>query len=171
MPNGGSDCCGTCWFNRANRGRRGSGNHDRSIASHCEIRDLPIRNPFYTYCSNHPYRLRRREPVPLGPVFVAEGAESTRKVWMASPDTEEIRNHLLKLLADDEAVGDHYPYFGAPIAGVVVTQLAEFRDPRAIPILERIERELSDRPEQASFIRRAIERIRGSSGEGGPRET
>ena len=22
MPNGGSDCCGTCWFNRKNRGER-----------------------------------------------------------------------------------------------------------------------------------------------------
>lgn len=22
MPNGGSDCCGTCWFNRTNRGER-----------------------------------------------------------------------------------------------------------------------------------------------------
>ena len=42
MPNGGSDCCGTCWFNRANRGEMGSGNHDHSIPSHCEIRDLAI---------------------------------------------------------------------------------------------------------------------------------
>ena len=76
MPNGGSDCCGTCWFNRANGGRKGSGNHDRSIASHCEIRDLPIRDPFYTYCANHPYRPDQREPIPIGPVFVATGAES-----------------------------------------------------------------------------------------------
>ena len=170
MPNGGSDCCGTCWFNRANGGRKGSGNHDRSIASHCEIRDLPIRNPFYTYCSNHPYRLRRREAVPLGPVFVAEGAESTREVWVESPDTEEIRSRLLELLGGDDAISDHYPFFGAPIAGVVVTQLAEFREPRAIPILERIERELADRPAQARFIRQAIERIGGSSNEGGAGE-
>jgi len=170
MPNGGSDCCGTCWFNRANGGRKGSGNHDRSIASHCEIRDLPIRNPFYTYCSNHPYRLRRREPTPLGPVFVAPDSESSREVWVESPDTEEIRSRLLELLADDNATGDHYPFFGAPIAGVVVTQLAEFRERRAIPILERIEQELADQPGQARFIRQAIERIRGSSGEDGAGE-
>ena len=176
MPNGGFDCCGECWFNRANGGRTGSGNHDRSIASHCQIRDLPIRDPFYTYCNNHPYRLRRREPIPLGPVFVAEGAASTRKVWVASPDTEEIRSHLLRLLADDESIFDQYLYFGdrcyygAPIAVAVITQLAEFRERRAIPVLERIERELADRPGQARFIRQAIERIRASSSEDGAGE-
>ncbi len=162
MPNGGSDCCGTCWFNRANGGRKGSGNHDRSIPSHCEIRDLPIRDPFYTYCSNHPYRLHRREPIPLGPVYVAADAESGREIWVESPDTDEIREHLLQLLEDHDGTRDHYPFFGAPIAGVVVTQLAKFRERRAMPILERIELELAGKPGQARFIRQAIERIRGT---------
>ena len=40
MPNGGSDCCGTCWFNRSNGGRRGSANFNRDIPSYCEIRCL-----------------------------------------------------------------------------------------------------------------------------------
>ncbi|MDE2880143.1 hypothetical protein [Candidatus Palauibacter soopunensis] len=170
MPNGGPDCCGTCWFNRANGGRKGHGHHDRSIASHCEIRDLTIRDPFYTYCYNHPFRLDRREPIPLGPVFVAEGPWSERKVWVESPDTEEIRSRLLELLADPSAAGDHYPLPGPPTTGVVVIQLAEFRERRAIPILERIERDLAGRPEEARFIREAIERIRGSLGEDGAGE-
>ena len=42
MPNGGSDCCGTCWFNQSLEGQRGSGNFNREIPSHCEIRDLDI---------------------------------------------------------------------------------------------------------------------------------
>ena len=29
MPNGGSDCCGTCWFNRSLGGQRGSANFNR----------------------------------------------------------------------------------------------------------------------------------------------
>ena len=48
MPNGGTDCCGTCWFNRSLGGQRGSGNFNREIPSRCEIRDLDIPNPFYT---------------------------------------------------------------------------------------------------------------------------
>lgn len=165
MPNGGSDCCGTCWFNRANGGRKGSGNHDRSIASHCEIRDLPIRDPFYTYCSNHPYRLDRREPIPIGPVFVADGHEGGRKVWVESPDTEEIRQHLLRLLADPAPTRDHYPFYGASILTLVARQLGEFRESRAIPILERIARDLESQDEEPDGIVRLIEQIRGSSGE------
>ena len=49
MPNGGSDCCGTCWFNRSLEGKRGSANFNREIPSRCEIRDLDIPDPFYTY--------------------------------------------------------------------------------------------------------------------------
>ena len=48
MPNGGSDCCGACWFNRSNGGQLGSVNFKPDIPSFCEIRDLPIPNPFYT---------------------------------------------------------------------------------------------------------------------------
>ncbi len=76
MPNGGSDCCGTCCFNRANGGEAGGANHDWSVSSYCEIRELPIPDPFYTYCSNHPYRLDRREPIPIGPVLTGDLADS-----------------------------------------------------------------------------------------------
>lgn len=162
MPNGGSDCCGTCWFNRANGGRKGSGHHDRSIASHCQIRDLSIRDPFYTYCANHPYRLDRREPIPIGPVFVARGAESGREIWVESPDTEEIRRHLLRLLADAESMSDRYPFFGASISATVAWQLVEFRERRAIPVLERIASELEKHGEATDGIRQGIARIRGS---------
>ena len=48
MPHGGSDCCGSCWFNFSNSGQRGSVNFKPDIPSFCEIRDLPIPNPFYT---------------------------------------------------------------------------------------------------------------------------
>lgn len=100
----------------------GSGNHDHSIPSHCEIRDLAIRNPFYTYCSNHPCRMQRRVEVPLGPVYVhvAESFErdgemhygSWRRVWLDAPDTEEAREQLLELLADSVNLSDGHPFYG-----------------------------------------------------------
>ena len=69
MPNGGSDCCGTCWFNRKNRGERDWPKHaDNTLPDHCEIRDLAIEDPFYTYCANHPHRRPERDRIPIGPV-------------------------------------------------------------------------------------------------------
>ena len=47
MPNGGSDCCGTCWFNRRNQGERDWKMHaDDSVEPYCDIRDRAIENPF-----------------------------------------------------------------------------------------------------------------------------
>ena len=46
MPNGGSDCCGTCWFNRRNQGERGyPEGRNRGVAPYCDIRDVAIREP------------------------------------------------------------------------------------------------------------------------------
>jgi hypothetical protein len=56
MPNGGSDNCGTYWFNAKNK---------------CSIRELAIEHSLYPYCSNHPYRLPDKDSIPIGPVFVA----------------------------------------------------------------------------------------------------
>ena len=70
MPNGGSDCCGTCWFNRSLEGQRGSANFNHDIPSHCEIRDLDIPDPFHTYCANPPYHRPGRDAIPIGPVYV-----------------------------------------------------------------------------------------------------
>lgn len=72
MPNGGSDCCGTCWFNTQNKGQAGFRNADRSVAAHCTIRDLAIVSPFYTYCANHPHRRPERDLIPIGPVFTGD---------------------------------------------------------------------------------------------------
>ena len=169
MPNGGSDCCGTCWFNRANGGRRGSSRHDRSIASHCEIRDLAIENPFYTYCANHPYRLQKRVEVPLGPVHVhvdesyeRDGVtyyDSGRVVWKDAPDTEEVRNQLLQILEDPGDLSDGYPFYGTNLVRVVVDELERLREPRAIPILEHIAQTLRREGEAWDGIQDAITRI------------
>ena len=135
MPNGGSDCCGTCWFNRTNQGERdwlrGS---DRSIPPYCEIREVAIPNPFYTYCANHPRRREERDPIPIGPVtrHAGGGMSNAREEWMPSPDSEEIRQHLLELLDGFSAniAKDYYP-IGMGLVEVVIRQLGEFREKRA----------------------------------------
>ncbi len=171
MPNGGSDCCGTCWFNRANGGEPGSANHDHEIPSYCEIRQLEIPNPFYTYCANHPHHRPQRDPIPIGPVTVHE-ADSVerepgrhemrewREQWRHSPDTETVRRHLLSLLEDPgTGIDETYLFFTRPVVWVVLDQLVEFREQRAIPILERVIEQMATSGEDPSTLRRAVEQI------------
>ena len=142
MPNGGSDCCGTCWFNRTNQGERGRLNADKSVPPYCGIRNLAIEDPFYTYCANHPHRRPERDPIPIGPVMRHGGWESVgdeypRTVWKHSPDSEEIRHHLLDLLEylPEHLSKDFYP-IGIGLAETILWQLGEFREHRAIENLE-----------------------------------
>lgn len=154
MPNGGSDCCGTCWFNRANRGRRGD--RDGSIAPYCEIRDLAIDDPFYTYCANHPHRRPDRDPVPIGPVV--QGWD--RELLQPSPDTPQIRAHLLGLLngIPNTIAKDWYP-IGNALGATVVWQLGRFRERRAVRPLEWLVEHGPDF--LADPARDALARIRG----------
>jgi hypothetical protein len=99
MPNGGSDCCGPCWFNARNKGEASCEHARDPEPIFCTSRGLPIANPFWTFCANHPHRWPDRDPVPIGPVFVADdGFPYGRKLHQASPDTEEARQHILKFL-------------------------------------------------------------------------
>src|SRR5215472_12960677 len=111
MPNGGSDCCGTCWFNGRNKGEAGYDHADDTEASFCTIRGLAIENPFWTYCTNHPHHRPNRDPIPIGPVFIdAGGYPYGRNQWQPSPDTEMVRQHLLELvLAIQEQPAEEYP--------------------------------------------------------------
>lgn len=90
MPNGGSDCCGTCWFNAKNMGQAGYNHARDSEPVFCTIRNLSIETPFYAYCANHPHRRPYRDSIPIGPVFTGD-SEGVRELWKPSLDTEEIR--------------------------------------------------------------------------------
>ncbi len=139
MPNGGSDCCGTCWFNRTNEGKAGYPKKPRSElpAPHCEIRGLDIRAPFYTYCANHPHRNPGKVRVPIGPVFTGDSF-GNRRVWQPCPDTEETRQAVLDLLGKiPEQPTSEYP-IGLSLEVVIIGQVAEWGEKRALPGLERI---------------------------------
>lgn len=137
MPNGGSDCCMTCWFNAKNNGQAGYIRSRSPGPNYCEIRSLEIGNAAYTYCANHPHRRPERDEVPIGPVMTGDSA-GHRELWKPSPDTETIRMHLLALLSEvEERPSDEYP-IGPSLAKIVIGQLAEFRETRAVSDLERI---------------------------------
>lgn len=160
MPNGGSDCCGTCWFNRRNEGVRGYPDHRDDLAPpHCEIRDEPIESPFWTYCANHPHRRSERDPIPIGPILGPGGqAPDGRVVKKPSPDTEEIRQHLLRLLAELHmvAAADAYPSFPR-VTDMIIWQLGEFREQRAVEVLKQLR---AKEPEgSATVVQQALKRI------------
>ncbi len=139
MPNGGSDCCGTCWFNRTNDGRAGFPEKPRRdrAPSYCEIRHLDVPDPFYTYCANHPHRNPGKIPVPIGPAFTGD-SQGNREPLHPSPDTEEIRQAVLELLHQiPEQPTEQYP-IGLSLETVIIWQLAEWEEHRALPGLERI---------------------------------
>ena len=152
MPNGGSDCCGTCWFNSKNKGHAGYDHADDPEPDFCSIRDLPIDDPFYTYCGNHPRRRPERDPIPIGPVFTGDSS-GAREFWKPSPDDEEVRQHLLALLDPvAERPDSEYP-IGIYADDIVVWQLGEFREERAVEQLQRIGSFQPDSAENGPFGR------------------
>jgi hypothetical protein len=116
---------------------RRAGSPDVAALRHrCDIRGLDIARPFWTYCANHPHRSPEPDRIPIGPVYT--GNDLTRTVWMPSPDTPEIRDHLLALAAAiSPQPSPEYP-MGAAKEEVVVWQLGELRERRAIADLRRI---------------------------------
>ena len=163
MPNGGSDCCGTCWFNRTNRGRRDWQQHrDESAPPYCEIRKVAIDDPFWTYCANHPHRRPDRDPIPIGPItrYAGDGGSNEREVWAPCPDSEEIRLHLLELLANffEHVSKDRYP-IGESLIQVIIWQLGEFKEQRAVNHLQWISENCPD--PWAEHARTALAQIRG----------
>jgi tetratricopeptide (TPR) repeat protein len=141
MPNGGSDCCGTCWFNSKNGGKAGYGGADKKGKVRCTIRGINVPNPFYTYCANHPHHTHEKIDVPLGPVFVAEpdGMMSyRRKIWLNPPDNENVRLKLIEVLEHiSDEFEQRYPS-ETSIEEEVINQLVELREKRAIPGLLKV---------------------------------
>ena len=98
MPNRGSDCSGTCWFNLKNKREKGYDHVGSPEPNFCTIRRLPVEDPLYPYCGNHPHRRPERDTISIGPVFTGD-AFGNREIWQPSPDSEEIRHHLLTIIS------------------------------------------------------------------------
>ncbi|MFZ4574506.1 MAG: hypothetical protein ACOYN0_08925 [Phycisphaerales bacterium] len=137
MPNGGSDCCASCWFNRNNGGTPGFHGASAAAVPYCEIRGIDVPDAYYTYCANHPHKNPGRIAIPLGPVYTGDSF-GNRRVLHPAPDSEEIRATVLRLLAEiPETPKPEYPA-GLSLDQVLIRQVIEWKEPRAIPHLERI---------------------------------
>jgi hypothetical protein len=138
VPNGGSDCCGTCPFNERNQGEAGYAHAGDPGRDYCTIRDLEIvGSAFYTYCVNHPHHNPGGLDVPIGPVFQGDSF-GDRSFWVASPDTPELRRKLVMLAERMPLEWDvEYP-FGMSLKVGVIMQLGEWREDAALPALQRI---------------------------------
>ncbi|MCY3839443.1 MAG: hypothetical protein OXH09_12495 [Gammaproteobacteria bacterium] len=70
---------------------------------------------------------------------VDDALRSTRKEWQLSPDTEEIRQHLLDVVRlPDEHRDKGYHFYTHPAHIAAIQQLLEWRDRRLISALEEI---------------------------------
>ncbi|MEL6593375.1 MAG: HEAT repeat domain-containing protein [Bacteroidota bacterium] len=136
MSHGGSDCCGTCWFNTRNLNQ---GEEEADLPAYCSIRKIEIERPFWTYCANHPHHNPDRVQVPVGPVYINDGSyPNTRTVWLHSPDSPALRDALVEVLEQiPEVPPPEYP-FGKPFVEEVIHQLIAFHEKRAIPGLMHI---------------------------------
>ena len=83
MPNGGSDCCGTCWFNSKNNGEQGYHGSEKEGVAICTIRNLEIPDPFWTYCANHPHHNQNK--IDLQRITEARTGSRSRTIGVSSP--------------------------------------------------------------------------------------
>jgi hypothetical protein len=88
MPNGGPDNCGTCGFNRRNRGIWRNPIPDETQLPFCEIRDAPVLIDLFTYCQNW----HTRTPEPIGPIYASGMYEGgyRRIPWHGAIEPEHV---------------------------------------------------------------------------------
>lgn len=131
-----SDCCSSCWFNQSGK-RPPAGDGPEDEPARCTLRQFFIEEPHNTHCANHPLRYPDQLGTPVGPVYRTDSL-GVRTVWRLSPDTEEVRLNMLRLLTEmPEEPRSEYP-FGIPFDEVLVWQLGEFHERRAVEGLRRV---------------------------------
>ena len=187
MPNGGSDCCGTCWFgiSVANSAagtlttesraiaksvvwtfRTGSGptvqTTPTTVRVETSARLAPV--PAGDSVQTTPTTVRVETPSRSDRYAIDDALRSTRKEWQPSPDTEGIREHLLDIVrVPDEHRDTGYHFFTHPAHIAAIEQLLEWRDPRLISALEEIaqnpamERARADIEETIQLVRERLD--------------
>ena len=137
MPNGGSDCCGTCWFNTINQGEAGY-IEDSSKTIVCEIRDFTPSDPFWTYCINHPHHNSEKIRIPIGPVYVHDDTTYSRVEKIPASNSKKVRLELVKLIKKiKENPNNEYP-FGNSFNVEIIKHIKLIKEKNAITDLVRI---------------------------------
>lgn len=178
MPNGGRDNCGTCSFNSRNHGESGHTYFGSTEKQYCLLRKFDpqegAQSPsdciaHWTYCANHSFVCGQVQQPPIGPVLRNySGATGPRQVYIKSPDSAEIRDNLLMLIAGMSAeatIENEAKEYEAYFKCVVIMQLAEFREERAVPGLVRISSAVSGNSSVINHAKVALNRINNSRAE------
>lgn len=183
MPNGGTDCCATCWFHSHKLMEMKFGpemRHQSPTDSFCTIRRIPVEEPHYTYCANHPYRRGEPDPIPIGGVDRGNGLHR----WRTHPPLRDpdVRQHLGALLerqaraergatthimhkpAFEHVIGDPIdpdaPKFEYPIGkGLIETLVEHAVEIRALEAVPGLIALSGAWPEGAAGLRRAAQEI------------
>lgn len=103
----------------------------------CAIRDEHIENSCWTYCVNHPFFNKNDVTTTMGPMYRYAPNHSRRTVIVNSPDNQAVKDSLLEQANKIKEVID-YHVIDLERDEVIVWQLGEFRDKRAIELLKRI---------------------------------
>ena len=159
MPNGndvlqGAPVCAFCWYLK-----------DRK----CTIRDVPIDHQVDTFCLNHPAFMPDGNDTPIGPalwhlihLYLRRWAPLPENVWALSPDTEEVRIQLLHILENLDSLNSRArPGTAEAISSVVIWQLTQFQEQRALPILQR----LLERWPESRLFQQALREINNEGGD------
>ena len=151
MPNGhdvlqGAPVCALCWYFKDDR---------------CTIRGVPIRERQDTLCLNQQAFMPDGNETAVGPVLwhlidlhLRKWKPEPENVWEPSPDTEEVRLELLRLLENVDRVNSR-AWLASPIGPVIIWQLIEFQEQRAVPVLKR----LIERHPEAALFKNALEEL------------
>jgi hypothetical protein len=101
------------------------------------IRKVEISDPFNACCANHTINLPLKVAMPIGPIYQGDAFKKS-KVWISLEDTLENRlSHLEFLRNLSEVTLEDYS-LNKLLMDIVVDQLIEWREYRAIPFLRRI---------------------------------
>jgi len=129
--------CGTCWFNLGYKDVPGDYHAGEPMSYLCVIRKVEISDPFRAYCANHTHGVPLKVAMPIGPIYQDDALEN-RKVWIPLEDTPENRLFHLECLRNLGKIAmAEYP-LGKTIFGIIMGQVIEWRESRAIPFLRRI---------------------------------
>ena len=104
----------------------------------CFIREEVIENYCWTYCVNHPFFNKNAVITAMGPMYNYGPNHSERRVIVKSPDNQAVKDGLLEQANKIKEVID-YHVIDLERDEVIVWQLGEFREKRAIELLEKIQ--------------------------------
>lgn len=141
MPNGGSDCCGTCMFFSEYDKKKQTSEISQDSICKCCIREIEIDVPFYTYCANHQDHNQKKYRIPIGPVYECKGYPYVRNVLKEAPNDEKTRSLIINVLNNiniNSRIERGFIFSETDFDLEVIKHVTQLRDNRALGKLKEI---------------------------------